>query len=49
MVKCGILAIWNFAFTLLNVPQGILVKNENLPSSLAVLSHQLAKKLNNDK
>ena len=49
MVECGILAIWNFAFTLLNVPQGILVKNENLPSSLAVLSHQLAKKLNNDK
>ena len=49
MVGCGILAIWNFAFTLLNVPQGILVKNENLPSSLAVLSHQLAKKLNNDK
>ena len=48
MVNCGILAIWNFAFTLLNVPQGILVKNENLPSSLAVLSHQLANKLSND-
>lgn len=47
MVNCGILAIWNFAFTLLNVPQGILVKNENLPSSLAVLSQQLANKLNN--
>lgn len=49
MVECGILAIWNFAFTLLNVPQGILVKNENLPSSLAVLSQQLAKKLNSNK
>ena len=49
MVECGILAIWNFAFTLLNVPDGILVKNENLPSSLAVLSHQLAKKLNSTK
>ena len=48
MVACGILAIWNFAFTLLNVPQGILVKNENLPSSLAVLSQQLANKLNNN-
>ncbi|KWW40559.1 MAG: redox-sensing transcriptional repressor [bacterium F083] len=48
MVECGILAIWNFAFTLLNVPQGILVKNENLPSSLAVLSQQLAKKLNEE-
>ena len=48
-VECGILAIWNFAFTLLNVPKGILVKNENLPSSLAVLSQQLANKLNNNK
>lgn len=45
MVNSGILAIWNFAFTLLNVPQGILVKNENLPSSLAMLSYKLAKKL----
>ena len=48
LVDCGILAIWNFAFTLLNVPQGILVKNENLPSSLVVLSHQLAKKMGKD-
>lgn len=48
MVSSGILAIWNFAFALLNVPQGILVKNENLPSSLAVLSHQLTKKLNHN-
>lgn len=46
MVSSGILAIWNFAFTLLNVPNGVLVKNENLPSSLAVLSHELSKKLN---
>jgi len=45
MVRAGILAIWNFAFTMLDVPEGILVKNENLPASLAVLSHQLAKKL----
>ena len=48
MVACGILAIWNFAFALLDVPPGILVKNENLPSSLALLSHQLANKLNNN-
>ena len=48
MVSSGILAIWNFAFTLLNVPKGILVKNENLPSSLAVLSHQLTKRLNHN-
>ena len=44
MVESGILAIWNFPFTLLNVPEGILVKNENLASSLAALSHQLAKR-----
>ena len=48
MVSSGILAIWNFAFTLLNVPKGILVKNENLPSSLAVLSHKLTNKLKSD-
>lgn len=41
MVECGIQAIWNFAFTLLNVPTTVLVKNENLPMSLALLSHQL--------
>ncbi len=45
MVKCGIKAIWNFAFVPLKVPENILVKNENLPSSLAVLSHQLAKSM----
>ncbi|MCR5013810.1 MAG: redox-sensing transcriptional repressor Rex [Bacteroidales bacterium] len=46
MVKSGILAIWNFAFTMLDVPEGILVKNESLPASLAMLSHELSKKLN---
>jgi len=45
MVSYGIKAIWNFAFVMLNVPDDVLVKNENLPSSLAVLSHQLSKKL----
>ena len=48
MVRCGIRAIWNFAFVLLNVPQGILVKNENLPSSLAMLSHKLAQKIESE-
>ena len=45
MVKCGIKAIWNFAFVPLKVPEDVLVKNENLPSSLAVLSHQLAQSM----
>ena len=42
MVKAGIKAIWNFAFVPLKVPEDVLVKNENLPSSLAVLAHKLA-------
>lgn len=41
MVRSGIRAIWNFAFTLLDVPEGVLVKNENLPMSLALLGQQL--------
>ena len=45
MVRCGIQAIWNFAFTLLNVPHTVIVKNENLPMSLALLSHQLEKNI----
>lgn len=44
MVKAGIKAIWNFAFVPLKVPEDVLVKNENLPSSLAVLAHKLAKR-----
>ena len=44
MVRCGIKAIWNFAFVPLKVPEDVLVKNENLPSSLAVLAHKLAMK-----
>ncbi len=45
MIKSGILAIWNFAPTHLIVPEGILVQNENLASSLALLSKQLTKNL----
>ncbi len=45
LVSCGILAIWNFAPILLKVPQGVLVQNENMASSLAVLSKHLEKKL----
>ena len=44
MVKAGIKAIWNFAFVPLKVPEDVLVKNENLPSSLAVLAHKLAQR-----
>ena len=42
-VKSGITAIWNFAPCKLNVPAGILLKNENLALSLAHLNNQLCK------
>lgn len=41
LVACGIRAIWNFAPTHLCVPQGVLLQNENIASSLAVLSAHL--------
>ncbi len=41
MVRSGIKAIWNFSSTCLDVPKDIVVKNENLASSLLVLSKQL--------
>lgn len=41
MIKAGIKAIWNFAPCGLEVPEGILVKQERLALSLAHLNHQL--------
>ncbi len=41
MVDGGIQAIWNFALTKLVVPEGVLVQNEDLASSLAMLSQHL--------
>ena len=38
LVKNGVEAIWNFAPTTLSVPENILVKNENLAASFAVLA-----------
>ena len=43
MVSGGIRAIWNFALIKLTVPEGIMVQNENLASSLAMLSHHISK------
>ena len=42
MVASGITAIWNFAPTHLDVPQDIVVQNEDLASGLAVLSVKAA-------
>jgi redox-sensing transcriptional repressor len=41
LIKNGILAIWNFANIHLEVPDGILVQNENMAVSLALLSNHL--------
>ncbi len=41
LIECGIKAIWNFAPTHLDVPGNILVQNENMATSLAVLSMHL--------
>ena len=41
LISCGIKAIWNFAPTHLDVPANILVQNENMATSLAVLSMHL--------
>ena len=41
MIDSGIKAIWNFAPVHLDVPEHILVQNENMATSLAVLSMHL--------
>lgn len=46
LIDAGVLAIWNFAPVRLVVPEGILVQNENMASSLAILSNHLAEKMN---
>ena len=42
LIENGILAIWNFAPKHLNVPDGILVQNENMAASLALLCKQVS-------
>lgn len=42
LVACGVKAIWNFAHVYLNVPEGIVVQNEDMAVSFALLSNQLA-------
>ena len=45
LVAGGILAIWNFAPIHLSTPDHILVQNENMAASLAMLSKHLKEKL----
>ena len=49
LIECGIKAIWNFAPTRITVPEEILIQNENMASSLAVLSKHLQNKIENEK
>jgi redox-sensing transcriptional repressor len=44
MVAGGIQVIWNFAPCKLIVPPGVLVKNEDLASELATLSHHITRR-----
>ena len=43
LVESGIKAIWNFAPVTLKVPDGVLLKQENLALSLAYLNNQISK------
>ncbi len=49
LVESGIMGIWNFSPTHLKAPEDILVQNENMASSLAVLSNHLREKIKNNK
>ena len=49
MIACGIKAIWNFAPVHLDVPENILVQNENMATSLAVLSMHLQAQIKDKK
>jgi len=49
LIAGGIKAIWNFAATHLDVPDNILVQNENMATSLAVLSVHLQAQIKEEK
>lgn len=48
LIEIGIQAIWNFAPTHLDVPAGILVQNENMAASLALLSKHLQEQMHHN-
>ena len=49
LIECGIKAVWNFAPTHLEVPSHILVQNQNMATSLAVLSMHLQAQMKDKK
>lgn len=44
MAEAGIKAVWNFAPVSLHAPKGIILKNEDLSASLALLAGELTEK-----
>ncbi len=48
LIQNGIRAVWNFAPKHLNVPEHILVQNENMAASLALLCKHLNEQLQTD-
>lgn len=44
LIEAGVKAVWNFAPVHLKVPEGVLVRSENMAVSLAVLSQCLAER-----
>ena len=49
LIDCGIKAVWSFAASHLEVPEGILVQYENMATSLAVLSVHLQAQIKEEK
>jgi len=49
LIKSGVLAIWNFAPVHLKVPENIVVQNENMAVSLALLSKHLKRSIDKKK
>jgi len=47
MIDAGIKAIWNFSPYMLKVPEDVLVQNENMAMSLAILSKHLNQEIDN--
>lgn len=46
LVEGGVKALWNFTSVQLTIPDGVLVQNENMAASLAILSRHLDETLN---
>ncbi len=49
LIEGGVRAIWNFAPVTLTVPEHIIIKNEDMAASLAVLTRQLADSIAEEK